>query len=464
MTAAPIRTYSKRNGGTIMIELHPLSAAEFPLVVDWVNAHDADFLVQWAGKTYRYPLTVAQMEQHYNKGINSLESGVFIYKIVETGQGEIIGTVQLGRIDMDAKEAAVGRFLIKSEQWRGRGIGTKALREIVRIGFEDLGLNRIRLNVFDFNRRAIRCYEKVGFTASRVNANAYRTVKGEIWNQVVMTIEKDQWLKSLNSEYRNINRLNWNDRTAIHAKSKFYDVDSFLSEGTPRFGLDQEELGDVAGCTMLHLQCHFGLDSLNWARLGALVTGVDFSEHAIALARKLNDQLGLNARFLCSDIYHAKEVLQGETFDIVYTSYGVLCWLPDLTEWAELIRSSLKPGGTFYMAEFHPVAYIYEAVDGHLKMCNPYFDHRARRYVSASTYTGDEEPLEHPVTYQWQHTLSEIVSSLAGAGLKLEFLHEFPFTMYNMFPGLMIQDEQGRWRMKENGHLPLLFSVKARKC
>jgi hypothetical protein len=116
------------------------------------------------------------------------------------------------------------------------------------------------------------------------------------------------------------------------------------------------------------------------------------------------------------------------------------------------------------MAEFHPVAYIYEAVDGHLKMCNPYFDHRARRYVSASTYTGDEEPLEHPVTYQWQHTLSEIVSSLAGAGLKLEFLHEFPFTMYNMFPGLMIQDEQGRWRMKENGHLPLLFSVKARKC
>ncbi|MCZ8514962.1 class I SAM-dependent methyltransferase [Paenibacillus filicis] len=265
------------------------------------------------------------------------------------------------------------------------------------------------------------------------------------------------------TNYRDMNRLNWNDRTAVHAKSKFYNIDAFMAGENSQSGLEEAELGDVAGRTMLHLQCHFGKDSLSWARLGAHVTGVDFSEEAIALAQSLNEKLGHDARFLCSDIYDAKEALQGEQFDIVYTSYGVLCWLPDLTRWAELISSSLKLGGIFYMAELHPVTFIYEAVDNHLKISYPYFDNEVRSYESTTTYTGDEDKLEHPVTYQWQHTLGEIISALVGAGLTLEFLHEFPFTVYNMFPGLMVQDDQGRWRMKENDHLPLLFSVKATK-
>lgn len=262
---------------------------------------------------------------------------------------------------------------------------------------------------------------------------------------------------------QDMNRLNWNDRTAIHAKSAFYDVDAFLAGQNSLSQLDLAEVGDVAGRKMLHLQCHFGKDSLSWARLGAHVTGVDFSEEAIALARSLNDKLRLDARFLCSDIYDAKEALQGEEFDIVYTSYGVLCWLSDLKSWAELISSSLKQGGTFYMAEFHPVAFIYEAVNDTLAISYPYFDNEAQRCDSSTTYTGDEDKLEHPVTYQWQHTLGDIVSALAGAGLTLEFLHEFPFTTYNMFPGLMVQDERGRWRRRENDHLPLLFSIKAIK-
>ncbi|WP_155971896.1 class I SAM-dependent methyltransferase [Paenibacillus sp. Soil522] len=265
------------------------------------------------------------------------------------------------------------------------------------------------------------------------------------------------------TNYRDMNRLNWNDRTAIHAKSAFYNIDAFLAGKSSLSELDQTELGNVAGRSMLHLQCHFGKDSLSWARMGVHVTGVDFSEEAIALAKSLNERLGLDARFLCSDIYDAAEALQGEQFDIVYTSYGVLCWLPDLTRWAELISTSLKSGGTFYMAELHPLVFIYEAEDDRLKISYPYFDNDARRYESASTYTGDEDKLEHPVTYQWQHTLGEIVSALVGAGLTLEFLHEFPFTVYDMFPGLMIQDERGKWRMKENDHLPLLFSVKASK-
>jgi 2-polyprenyl-3-methyl-5-hydroxy-6-metoxy-1,4-benzoquinol methylase len=265
------------------------------------------------------------------------------------------------------------------------------------------------------------------------------------------------------TNYRDLNRLNWNDRTAIHAKSAFYNIDAFLAGQSSLSEVELTELGDVAGRSMLHLQCHFGMDSLSWARMGALVTGLDFSEEAIELAETLHERLGVNAHFLCSDIYDAAEALQGEQFDIVYTSYGVLCWLPDLTRWAELISASLKPGGTFYMAELHPLTFIYEAEDNSLKISDPYFDSVARRYESATSYTGDEDRLEHPVTYQWQHTLGEIVSVLAGAGLTLEFLHEFPFTVYNQFPGLMVQDDRGRWRMKENDHLPLLFSVKAIK-
>ncbi|MCM3747914.1 class I SAM-dependent methyltransferase [Paenibacillus pasadenensis] len=265
------------------------------------------------------------------------------------------------------------------------------------------------------------------------------------------------------AHYSDINRLNWNDRTAVHAKSAFYNIEAFLAGENSLPELDREELGDVAGLSMLHLQCHFGKDSLSWARMGARVTGVDFSDEVIDLARSLNTQLGLDARFIRSDIYNAAETLQGEQFDIVYTSYGVLCWLPDLKGWADLIGAALKPGGTFYMAESHPLAGIFEAQNDRLEMRYPYFDNEALRCESATTYTGDPDVLEHPVTYQWQHTLGDIVSALAGAGLTLEFLHEHPFTEYNAFPGTMIQDERGKWRLRENNCLPLLFSIKAVK-
>nr|WP_238358079.1 class I SAM-dependent methyltransferase [Cohnella zeiphila] len=257
--------------------------------------------------------------------------------------------------------------------------------------------------------------------------------------------------------------MNWNDRTAVHAKSAFYGMDDFLAGKNSLSELELSEVGDVSGRSLLHLQCHFGMDSLSWARLGARVTGVDFSDRAIGLAESLNERLGLGARFLCSDLYNAREALQGELFDIVYTSYGVLCWLPDLTRWAELIGASLKPGGTFYMAEMHPITFMYEAADGRLALGDSYFDKEAHCYQSATTYTGDGEELAHPVSYQWQHTLGEIVSALAGAGLTLEFLHEFPFAVYHQFPGLMVQDDRGRWRMKDGDRMPLLFSVKATK-
>jgi 2-polyprenyl-3-methyl-5-hydroxy-6-metoxy-1,4-benzoquinol methylase len=146
----------------------------------------------------------------------------------------------------------------------------------------------------------------------------------------------------------------WNEWTRIHEKSKMYNIEGFLAGENRLHSIELDELGaQVPGRSMLHLQCHFGLDSLSWARLGAQVTGADFSGEAIRLAKALNEKAGLSARFVCSELDKLPGVLEGQ-FDIVYTSYGVLTWLPDLTRWAQVIDHFLKPGGTFYMVEFHP--------------------------------------------------------------------------------------------------------------
>ena len=175
-------------------------------------------------------------------------------------------------------------------------------------------------------------------------------------------------------DYKKANLALWNEWAHLHAGSAFYDVEGFKAGKTSLNPLEMEELGNVAGKTLLHLQCHFGLDSLSWARLGASVTGVDFSDQAIALARSLSQEVGLEAEFVCSDIYELPQVLAGQ-FDIVYTSYGVLAWLPDLKNWAAVIAHFLKPGGVFFIAEFHPFAMVFdnsETATG-LRIQYPYF-------------------------------------------------------------------------------------------
>ena len=227
-----------------------------------------------------------------------------------------------------------------------------------------------------------------------------------------------------------------------------------------------EELGNVAGKTLLHLQCHFGLDSLSWARLGARVTGVDFSDQAIALARSLSQEVGLEAEFVCSDIYELPQVLAGQ-FDIVYTSYGVLAWLPDLKNWAAVIAHFLKPGGVFFIAEFHPFAMVFdnsETATG-LRIQYPYF-HPAEPYKFdvQGSYIDRQAEVNQKVEYEWDHSLGEIVDALLAAGLRLEFLHEYPYCTYAMFPSLMEQCSDGMWRLKEgDGSIPLMFSIRASK-
>ena len=262
-------------------------------------------------------------------------------------------------------------------------------------------------------------------------------------------------------EYKQSNRTLWNNWAAIHEQSKFYDVEGFKAGRSSLKAIEREELGDVSGKSLLHLQCHFGMDTLSWARLGAQVTGVDFSDQAIDLAQGLSQDLGIPAQFVCSDIYALPDVLSGH-FDIVFTSYGVLYWLPDLRRWGEIIAHFLKPGGTFYIVEYHPFANVFENSGvADLQVTYPYF--AGPEPLRFDTHGSYAEPTAnyHFVEYGWDHPLSEIVNSLLAAGLRLDYLHEFPFTFEQRFP-FMEQGADGRWRLsKHDNAIPLLFSLKA---
>jgi len=265
-------------------------------------------------------------------------------------------------------------------------------------------------------------------------------------------------------DYFKANRALWNEYAQIHARSKFYDLEGFKAGRNSLQAFEIEELGDVAGKSLLHLQCHFGMDTLSWARMGAKVTGVDFSEKAIELAEKLAAELDLDAQFICANVYELPQVVHGK-FDIVYTSGGVLIWLPDLPRWARIIAHFLKKGGTFYMAEVHPFSQVFDDEEGvtELRLRYPYFPpHGPLVFDVEGSYADRDAHVNQKVEYEWVHSLSEVFNALIAAGLRIEFLHEFPFTIYSQFPDLMEQGSDGLWHLKEGGDsLPLLFSLKA---
>ena len=256
----------------------------------------------------------------------------------------------------------------------------------------------------------------------------------------------------------------WNEWTPIHEKSKSYDVEGFKSGRCTLHSTELEELGNVTGKSLLHLQCHFGMDTMSWARLGAKVTGVDFSDKAIALAKSLSKELQIEANFICSNIYDLPKVLTGK-FDIVFTSYGVLCWLPDICGWAKVIEHFLKPGGTFYIIEAHPFTNVFEneSYTKELKLHHTYFySTEPTRYEPDGSYADRTAKVVNP-SYEWTHGLGDIINALISAGLRIEFLHEFPFCNYDHFPFLE-QGEDKKWRLKGNKEIiPLMFSLKAAK-
>jgi SAM-dependent methyltransferase len=263
------------------------------------------------------------------------------------------------------------------------------------------------------------------------------------------------------------NRSNWNERVRIHAEphSGFYDVEGFLAGQSSLKEIEIAELGDVSGKTMLHAMCHFGLDTLSWVRRGAEVTGVDFSQEAIATARDLAKKANLHADFLCSDILELPSSLSGK-FDIVFASYGILCWLPDINRFVESLTGCLKPGGVFCLVNGHPFIdmFEYDEEKDQLVLQLPYF-HRSEpeECVSHTSYTNKERTLQSEKTYQWNHDLSSILTAVEKNGLELLSFQEYPFGFYQKFPN-QVQNEKGQWVFADDKiEIPLLMSVKARK-
>lgn len=263
-------------------------------------------------------------------------------------------------------------------------------------------------------------------------------------------------------EFLESNKELWNAWTRIHVQSKFYDLDGFKA-GQQRLDKIELELGDVRGKSLLHLQCHFGLTTLSWARLGARVTGVDFSDKAILEARALAQSVGLKANFVCSNIYDLPKVLSGQ-FDFVFTSHGVLGWLPDLSEWGRVIAHFLKPGGTFYVVEAHPTAYIFDEENPEdLRVRYPYFHTDAPGSSETHGSYADRSADIHAVEYYWYFSMSDVVNALLRAGLQIIELREYDYNSWQIYP-FMIQDAEGWWRLPDKfPKLPLMFSLKAIK-
>jgi len=255
------------------------------------------------------------------------------------------------------------------------------------------------------------------------------------------------------------NKHSWNERTGYHIKSDFYDNESFLKGRSSLNETELSLLGDISGKKILHLQCHFGQDTISLARMGAKVTGVDFSEKAIDEAKKFAAQTGTDTTFICCDIYDLPEY-SNETFDIVFTSYGTIGWLPDLERWAKIIEKFLVPNGIFIFVEFHPVIWMFD--DAFEKVQYNYFNQQPIIETTENTYA-DKQAMIKTETVSWNHSLSEVISNLLSNNLELEYFTELDYSPYNCF-NETVEVEPGKFRIKHLGNnIPMLYAIKARK-
>lgn len=254
------------------------------------------------------------------------------------------------------------------------------------------------------------------------------------------------------------NRETWNKKVAIHAASDFYDLENFKKGASSLNIFELDALGDVRGKSLLHLQCHFGQDTLSWQRIGANCTGIDISDEAVKLGRKLNTELSLDAKFVCCNVLDTS-VHIFEKFDIIITSYGTIVWLPDLQPWAKMISERLKEGGIFYIADFHPIAWMYDYTVSPPVMKYGYQQKEVIYEEYEGTYTGDEGERMISREYAWNHSLGELISVLAEAGLRIEYLKEHEQSPYDIFPGL-VKNKDGLYELPHSLY-PLMFEVKA---
>ncbi|MFD8015480.1 class I SAM-dependent methyltransferase [Streptomyces sp. NPDC058955] len=265
-------------------------------------------------------------------------------------------------------------------------------------------------------------------------------------------------------DWHEANRARWDERVPIHAASEFYDLDAFRAGKDALRDFELAEVGDVTGRSLLHLQCHIGLDTLSWARHGAAqVVGLDFSEPAVETARSLAADLGLGpdrAAFVAADVYDAAEAVPDRAYDIVYTGVGALCWLPDLDRWAETAASLVAPGGFLYVSEFHPVADSFDDETGST-LVHDYFVRDPWVDTTPGTYADTDAQTVHNRSVEWVHPVGEVVTALARAGLRVEFLHEHDVTLVPRYATLE-RHEDGYHRFPAGRpRIPLMYSVKA---
>ncbi len=264
---------------------------------------------------------------------------------------------------------------------------------------------------------------------------------------------------NLSTDYISKNKASWNAKTEIHVNSEFYDVNGFLEGKNTLKEIELNLLGDVKNKTILHLQCHFGQDSLSLARMGAMVTGVDLSDKAIDKAIELNDRLHLDAKFICCNIYDLPNHLTKE-FDIVFTSYGTIGWLPDLNHWATIVSRFLKPGGQFIMADFHPFVWMMDYEFS--KIQYNYFNVEEIIETESGTYADKDAPIQNE-TVSWNHATSEVLNNLIKNNLQIKQFDEFDYSPYNVFKNSE-ESEPGKFRIRHLGNkIPMVFAIVAQK-
>jgi len=260
------------------------------------------------------------------------------------------------------------------------------------------------------------------------------------------------------TDYRAINRAHWNSLVDAHLASDFYDLPGFKAGKSSLKPPELAAVGEVAGRSLLHLQCHFGQDTLSWARLGAEVTGMDLSEKAIAAAQGLARELDLHAHFVACDLYDLPQHLGGQ-FDVVFTSYGSIGWLPDLARWAEIVAHFLKPGGRFVMVEFHPVLWMFD--DAFERIAYSYFNVEPIIISESGSYADRTHP-QQTQEVGWNHSLGEVIGALDGVGLRLDWFEEYPYSVWPCFAD-MRQVGEGRWVVSPLGDkVPHMYGLRAK--
>lgn len=256
-------------------------------------------------------------------------------------------------------------------------------------------------------------------------------------------------------DYKELNRVSWNNKTDAHMKSDFYNLPGFLKGATSLNDIELNLLGDLKGKSVLHLQCHFGQDSISLGRLGANVTGVDLSDKAIDEANKLALKTGISVEFICCDIYDLPNHLDKQ-FDIVFTSYGTIGWLPDLNKWAAIVSKYLKPSGKFVFVEFHPIVWMFD--DDFTKIAYDYFNSGAMVESESGTYADREADISSQYVW-WNHSLSEVFKSLIANKIRIDSFDEFDYSPYNCLSH-MVEFEPKKFRIKHiEKKMPMVYSL-----